>query len=307
MFSCKRCAYSTCIKCDFNKHLNRKLPCKPELSGIEVTILHPEFFVKKDNDNKSVCEFCLKTFSLPSGKYVHKKKCPAKILHDEQQNQMVQQLEEQKKLLEEKDKLIEEQKKQLEAVNNSGNTINSHNTINNINNIKVYMLGTEKLDFLSEEPNYKAFMTRCLRNTTNGYLQLMNRIYFNDLHPENMNIKKISRNNGRLEYFDGIKWVSVSADKVLEQIISQLNMAFDEFFEWIEENGEQRITHEIVKNFMDDVGRSLNMDFSYYKYDVGHDNCDKKTTEKKKKHIEGEFIENIFNKGAGIIGLQKGF
>ena len=307
MFSCKRCNYSTFAKGDLKKHLNRKIPCKPVLTDIEVTILHPDFFVPDERDKSYICDFCQKGLTSRSGKSQHRKICPAKILHDEQQNQMVQQLEEQKKLLEEKDKLIEEQKKQLEAVNNSGNTINSHNTINNINNIKVYMLGTEKLDFLSEEPNYKAFMTRCLRNTTNGYLQLMNRIYFNDLHPENMNIKKISRNNGRLEYFDGIKWVSVSADKVLEQIISQLNMAFDEFFEWIEENGEQRITHEIVKNFMDDVGRSLNMDFSYYKYDVGHDNCDKKTTEKKKKHIEGEFIENIFNKGAGIIGLQKGF
>ena len=100
-FLCKRCCYSTNIKCDFIKHLHRISPCKPELSDIEVTILHPEYFIKKNKDHKHICEFCLQGFSLASGKYVHKKTCSAKIIQEEQKEQMTKQLEEQKEQIEE--------------------------------------------------------------------------------------------------------------------------------------------------------------------------------------------------------------
>ena len=83
MFSCKRCGYSTNIKCDFNNHLNRKTQCKPELSELDVFILHPEFIVKEETEKKFICEYCLKAYTFSSGKSIHKKTCPKKIQQTE--------------------------------------------------------------------------------------------------------------------------------------------------------------------------------------------------------------------------------
>ena len=117
-FSCKRCDYSTFAKGDLKKHLNRKIPCKPVLSDIEVTILHPDFFVPDERDKSYICDFCQKGLTSRSGKSQHKKICPAKLLHDEQTNLITKQLEEQKEQLEEQKeqmtKQLEEQKEQIE-------------------------------------------------------------------------------------------------------------------------------------------------------------------------------------------------
>ena len=55
-----------------------------------------------------------------------------------------------------------------------------------LKNIKLNIFGKENLNFLISEPNFKKFMMRCLTNTDTGYIQLMDKIYFNKAHPENM-------------------------------------------------------------------------------------------------------------------------
>ena len=157
------------------------------------------------------------------------------------------------------------------------------------------MFGKENIEFLVNEPNYKNFMTRCLRNTDTGYIQLIDKIYFNQKHPENMNIKKSNKKDDYIKCYNGTAWKLMYSSHAIEIIMDQLNSAFLVFFEWIEDNEEERVKSSIVKTFMKEVGSTLNMDFSEYKYDFVYDNDDEKKIQKKRKILEKFCILNIYN------------
>ena len=112
MFACKRCGYSTNIKCDLKKHLYRKTQCNPELSELDVLILHPEFFNKK-KDKEYICEYCFKSFSFSSGKSLHKKTCAEKMLQNEKIEELEKQNKQLTKQLKESDKRLKESDKRL--------------------------------------------------------------------------------------------------------------------------------------------------------------------------------------------------
>ena len=298
MFACKRCGHSTNIKGDFKKHLNRKTQCKPELSELDVLILHPDFFSNEKN-KEHICEYCLKGFSARASKSFHKKTCPEKI----QQTEKIQELEEQKKELEKK--LEESEKKSgkgktIKTINNNNN--NSNNTTINNNIIKLNVFGKENLDFLVNEPTFKKFMIRCLTNTDNGYIQLMDKIYFNEAHPENQNIKKTNSKDDFIKCFNGSTWDVMYSDSALEIIMDRISSAFYIFFDWIDENEEEKVKSDILKTFMKEVGHPLNLDFSGYNYDFLYDKNDDTQIRKKKKILQKFCVLNIYNKSAKVVG-----
>ena len=292
MFSCKRCGYSTIIKGDFNKHLHRKTPCKSELSDIDVLILHNEYFIKEEKYKPYKCEFCYKGLSSLSGKSQHKRICKIKISQETKQIQMEKQLEDQEKKI-----------ANLEKANksNRSKTINNNITNNNTtNNINLNIFGKENLNFLISEPNFKKFMMRCLTNTDTGYIQLMDKIYFNEAHPENMSIKKTNSKDDFVKCFNGTSWDVMYSNSALEIIMDRLSSAFYVFFDWIEENEEERVKSEIIKTFMKEVGHPLNLDFTGYNYDFLYDKEDTQTR-KKKKILQKFCVLNIYNKSKGDI------
>ena len=286
MFTCKRCGYSTSKKGDFKKHLNRKTQCKSELSEQEVIILHPEFFSKEKN-KEHTCEYCLKAFSARASKSYHKKTCPEKI----QQNEKIKELEK---------KLEESEKKSKKSGNGKTINNNSNNTTINNNIIKLNVFGKENLDFLVNDPTFKKFMIRCLTNTDNGYLQLMDKIYFNEKHPENQNIKKTNSKDDFIKCFNGSTWDVMYSDNALEIIMDRISSAFYIFFDWIEENEEEKVKSNIIKTFMKEVGNPLNLDFSGYNYDFLYDKNDDTQIRKKKKILQKFCVLNIYNKSTKL-------
>ena len=303
MFSCKRCGYSTIIKGDFNKHLHRKTPCKSELSDIDILILYPEFFLEEKYEKKNICEFCLKGFTFASCKSIHKKKCAVKLLQEDKQKQIEKDLEnkqiQMEKQLEDQEKKIANLEKTFKS--NRSKTINNNITNNNTtNNINLNIFGKENLNFLISEPNFKKFMMRCLTNTDTGYIQLMDKIYFNEAHPENMSIKKTNSKDDFVKCFNGTSWDVMYSNSALEIIMDRLSSAFYVFFDWIEENEEERVKSEIIKTFMKEVGNPLNLDFTGYNYDFLYDKEDTQTR-KKKKILQKFCVLNIYNKSKGDI------
>ena len=302
MFSCKRCGYFTNIKCVFINHLNRITTCPPKLSDIKVLLLHPEYFLQIKRDKSFICDYCFKGLTSRSSKSQHKKKCKVKLLQEEKQLQIVHELEVQKKQLEEQlaaqKTQIEKQQQQLEQTSKSSKIINNTTNNNNtINNIHLNIFGKENLDFLINEPNFKKFMMRCLTNTDTGYIQLMDKIYFNDAHPENMNIKKTNSKNDFIKCFNGTSWDVMYSNNALEIIMDRLSSAFYVFFDWIEENEEERVKQDIIKTFMNEVGHPLNLDFSGYNYDFLYDKEEDNQMRKKKKILQKFCVLNIYNKG----------
>ena len=291
MFSCKRCGYFTSIKCDFKNHLHRKTQCSPILSEIEVLILHQDFFYKEEKEKPFACEFCLKGLSSSSSKSQHKKICPVKLLQLNNQLHMIQELGEKQKQLEEQ---LCEVKKSANTTNNTTNNNNNNNTT--INNIKLNIFGKENIKFLVDEPKFRQFMMRCLTNTDTGYIQLMDKIYFNDKHPENMNIKKTNSKDDYIKCFNGTSWDIMYSNNALEIVMDRISSAFYVFFDWIEENEEERVKQAIIKTFMQEVGHPLNLDFSGYNYDFLYDKEDDSQIRKKKKILQKFCVLNIYNK-----------
>ena len=310
MNSCKRCGYSTNIKCNFIDHLNRKTKCRPELSDVDVAILHPEYLEKKIMHEKPrSCEYCGKGFASPAGKYQHKKTCHDKIAQDKKQMEIAKELDEKDKLLQDKlnklneiDELNKVNKSNIITNNKTTNkTINSNNhnnTTNNttINNIKLNIFGKENLEYLVSEPKFKEMMIRCLTNTDTGYIQLMDKIYFNKAHPENMNIKKTNSKDDYIKCFNGTSWDVMYSNNALEIVMDRISSAFYVFFDWIEENEEERVKRDIIKTFMQEVGHPLNLDFSGYDYDFLYDKEDENQIRKKKKILQKFCVLNIYNK-----------
>ena len=307
IFSCKRCGYSTNIKCVFINHLNRKTPCNSILSEIEVAVLHEDFFVLEKKDKPFLCEFCFKGLSSRSGKSQHKKICRVKVLQDQNQKQMIKDLEDQQKQLQDQQQQIEKLEKSIKTINNktinnkTTNNNNNNNTINNntVNNIKLNIFGKENLKFLVDEPKFRQFMMRCLTNTDTGYIQLLDKIYFNEKHPENMNIKKTNSKDDFIKCFNGTSWDVMYSDNALEIIMDRISSAFYVFFDWIEENEEDRVKQDIIKTFMQEVGHPLNLDFSGYNYDFLYDKEDNQIR-KKKKILQKFCVLNIYNKSVKL-------
>ena len=308
MFTCKRCGYFTNIKCVFINHLNRMTICQPKLSDMKVLFLHPEYFIQEKKVKPYICEYCFKGLTSRSGKSQHKKKCKVKLLQEEQEKeeeenqlQIVHELEEEKKQLqvqlEEQRIQLEKQQKQIDKSNKSSKIINNNTTNNTtINNIKLNIFGKENIKFLIEEPNFKKFMMRCLTNTDTGYIQLMDKIYFNNKHPENMNIKKTNSKDDYIKCFNGTSWDIMYSNNALEIVMDRISSAFYVFFDWIEENEEERVKQAIIKTFMQEVGHPLNLDFSGYNYDFLYDKEDDSQIRKKKKILQKFCVLNIYNK-----------
>ena len=296
MLSCKRCGYSTNIKCDFANHLYRKTQCEAKLSSIEVIILHAEFFEPGKKDKSYKCDFCFKGLSSRSSKSQHKKICKVKIFQEQNQSSMIEKLGEKQKQLEAQ---LEEVKKSTNHNNTTNN--NNNNTINNINNIKLNIFGKENLNFLIDEPKFRQFMMRCLTNTDTGYIQLMDKIYFNENHPENMNIKKTNSKDDYIKCFNGTSWDIMYSNSALEIVMDRISSAFYVFFDWIEENEEERVKQDIIKTFMQEVGHPLNLDFSGYNYDFLYDKEDENQIRKKKKILQKFCVLNIYNKSVNKV------
>ena len=99
----------------------------------------------------------------------------------------------------------------------------------------------------------------------------MDKIYFNEKHPENQNIKKTNSKDDFIKCFNGSTWDVMYSDNALEIIMDRISSAFYIFFDWIEENEEEKVKSNIIKTFMKEVGNPLNLDFSGYNYDFLYD------------------------------------
>ena len=82
-YSCKRCGYSTDVKCNLINHFERKKVCRPILEDIDIeTLKHKlEYNFNKVNikinnkvNNTFKCRYCNKVFSHKQSKYLHESK-----------------------------------------------------------------------------------------------------------------------------------------------------------------------------------------------------------------------------------------
>lgn len=215
-YKCPRCGYTTKIKNDYRKHINRKTECIDLLeSNIPFTQLRSLFEPKTESSYKYTCDACGKEFKSAKSRWTHKYRYHSSLDKDNNSvdtklvNAIIQQMSE--KGITTSNIII----------NNNSNNVNQ----NNIQNNQVNAYGTENFDHLLQKVD---FMTNCFLHKAHGLAKLIEKMHCDSEHPENMNIRITNKKLPYIDRFDGESWVKEDKNGTLDDIINSGKNLMDE-------------------------------------------------------------------------------
>ena len=166
---------------------------------------------------KYQCKYCLKILSRSDSLKRHLDKCPEKNKNDENTKLKfhIQQLQEENyRLKAELDKIILNKNNKPNIINNYY-TQNTLNNIQNQNNIKINAFREENTDYLT--PEY--IMGIAKRGMYYAVPKLIEKIYFNENHPENQNVKITNEKSKYGEIFDGTRFIKCAKNLIVKDMI----------------------------------------------------------------------------------------
>jgi hypothetical protein len=192
-FSCSKCNYSSDIRENVVRHINKKIKCGND----------PEII---KNNIEICCEFCKKTLKFKSSLVRHLKVCKVKKINLEKE------LEIEKK----KNNELEKKLAVAEALSKKPTTINNNLTINltaynnpNLENIEKYLKSSVKKLFL-------AIPT------------LVEKIHFNNDIPENHNMCIKNARSKLAKVFNGKKWTTIDEEELLNELVDTYESLLEE-------------------------------------------------------------------------------
>lgn len=197
MYKCKICGYETQYKSNLNKHINKKLSCKP---SIEKPMIYN-------------CRYCNKTFEHRQSKYRHQRECSYKMNND---------------ILELRDE-IKELKKMIDK--NPKNTINIENVENMNIEIVINNYGYENIEYISND-----YLSKLLELPLSAIKRLVKCIHFNKNHPENQNLKITNKKLPYISLFSTNKWLLEDKKEVIENLVDNGYNIIDEHYIEVGEN-----------------------------------------------------------------------
>jgi hypothetical protein len=232
MYECIHCGYITNIRCNFDKHKNRKNPCNrsvkrssqkggddPQKGGDDPQIVgYKEYICKlcnkslsnaynlkrhtetcKGHDSKT-CKICKLTFASTHGRFIHNKnvKCKPPIDYN--------------------NTLLHTHN------NNTTNNINTQNNINNTQNININVFGKEDLSYLLEDKDLLQKVKHYGKQGVYGLAKMIEDVHFNVERPQNHTIIKPD------EYGDGVyirgddqKWEFREFEDIRDELVNTLS------------------------------------------------------------------------------------
>ncbi len=217
---------------NFNNDLNIEPDEKSESSEINDETINSNYclycghiFNRKDNLKRHIDKFC----KIKKQKDDETKK----------QNEIIMaQMIELKKLLENQNKQIENQTKEIQeikkkkpvskvVINNTNNTLNTGNTLNT-NNINLMAHGKEDFSKIELKSILECL---CNENFQDIVPNMVKQIYIDKTYPEFHNFKVLDLSRNKSEYYNGKDWVVGKADDGLLKIFENVNTALIEPFD----------------------------------------------------------------------------
>lgn len=288
-YKCERCNKIYHNKYDYNRHLNRKRPCKSddiqtnEKQHKITQISHKNPHIRgkklnnKGNNDKNICSYCKKAFSRRDSLNRHiSKYCKVKKGNDQSKEKIIEELlkerDEQKKEIEQ----IKMELNKLKTFNQKANTINNNtqnadkiqnnNTQNIINNkIKIIAYGKEDLSHILDK-DYKMILNKGLKSVP----ALVEFIHFNKNKPENHNIYISNISNSYVLVYDGNEWQLKERDDVLQDMVyiktDILSDKFDELLESLSEPIKRKFNRFLDNKDEDAVINSIKKDIKLLMY-----------------------------------------
>lgn len=239
-FACSVCQYTSSIKNDVIRHINRKKTCG---MGIKEVIEIPI-------DIK--CEFCIKSFSTKANLIRHQKdNCLKKI----------EILEKQLKNANEKNKELEMQLKVKPT------------TINNTFNIMINNYENTSLDKITDK-----IYNKLIKGTDEPYQlipRLIKEVHFNPDIPENHNIYLSNRNknNKHVQVYRNGHWEIEKKDDELENLINDKETNLSD---WVAEKGQkypdatEKFNEYLEQKYNDDITKLIREQVELVLYNNRH-------------------------------------
>lgn len=241
VYECQRCGFRTERSNNFKQHLGRKVVCKPNCSDISVDEIYAVYF--NDMDKKYSC-MCGKKYTYQSGLCWHRRTCSQS---NEDISQRLKSLEEELSRL-----------KVQNAVSDSPHIINNtHNINQSINqNIHIHLtdFGKENLSYLPPD-----FYRECLMNGALGVIQMIEKVWFDEEHPENFNIRLSSLKNMLVQYYKHPEWEICGFHDAIDKMIhtSQNKIIVESKVNDLECNNSLISNLDSVQNLKPEVKRKI--------------------------------------------------
>lgn len=263
MVNCDKCDKFFPKNCQLQRHLNRKYPCVTnnilivkninKINDIENNIKE---LTKQSIESEKICKFCNKKLANKNNVDRHLKlSCFGKKNMLDEKNKLIQEnkkLEEIEKI--EKNNEIQNQIKLLQntvekLISNpiKSNTIINNTTINNstINNnltININSFGKESLDHITDA-DYKKYLNGFFK----GFLNLIEKIHFDENAPENHNVCLTNMRSKYAYVCENNNWVLREKNEIINKLITKKYDLLNDKFEELE--GTNKLSNKILDNF----------------------------------------------------------
>jgi Zinc finger, C2H2 type len=183
-YICSRCQKVFFQKCDYQRHVSRKFPCKIVGEKIQYK-----------------CEFCSKSFTRKYNLNRH-----LDICSDKRTKEIVRK---------EMDERLKEEMEKLRAENRQLQIIQNNSNNNNITqNINIVAYGKEDTEKLLTNNDFRSIMRRGMMSIP----ELVRRIHFDEKTPENHNVYISNLRGKYVLMHDEKKWRLVDLKEALQQI-----------------------------------------------------------------------------------------
>lgn len=233
-YLCIRCGYNTPYKCNLVKHLNRKNICKSKLKDVtksDILIYNDINLSTNIIDTKTTntiqCKYCERIFNTRQSKSRHElyycKKKPEFEENKTLMKNLVDKLSLQvKELMEEKNlgtidlsSMYGTNQFANEITNQQINTQNNQmvNNIDNSKKVNINNYGEEDISHITDQQ-----FKEMLEDPFSAMSRLINAIHFNDLKPENQNMRIPNIKQPFIEIFKDGEWVVGNQYKLLCKI-----------------------------------------------------------------------------------------
>ena len=248
-YQCECCKYSTDKRFNYDKHLLSKKHKVVEANGKKHQI------VKNDNKNEHLdnipttkvaekeeidfaCKYCDKRFSFRQSMNRHIKYTCTKN-KDEDLKELVRlmniQMEQQKQ---EFNKKIETQAKQIEKLMGKLEVGNTFNTAI-VNNIQLLGYRQTDVSHLTDQ-DYRS----CIKRVNHCVKSMIEKVHFNPLKPENMNIYISNIKEKYIMVYDGANWNLANKKDELDRLYEEKEMMLEE---WLDSNPDEELKKKFMK------------------------------------------------------------
>ena len=249
-YQCECCKYSTAKRFNYDKHIVSKKHIMVEENGRRQQVVIPESpqsqpvvipetpQVAEKVASPFTCKYCEQKFKFKQSMYRHIKYTCTKN-KDEDLRELVRlmniQMEQQKQ---EFNKKIETQAKQIEKLMGKLEVGNTFNTAI-VNNIQLLGYRQTDVSHLTDQ-DYRS----CIKRVNHCVKSMIEKVHFNPLKPENMNIYISNIKEKYIMVYDGANWNLANKKDELDRLYEEKEMMLEE---WLDSNPDEELKKKFMK------------------------------------------------------------